>query len=158
MQELSQPVRDSKVICRSFCQKPWKRLHEQSHNSNQDLTKMAEAPYAPWRGTHGGCTYATRQSLEKASKEVVVITKCDHPPPSSFFFFSIVVKLAIQTMRCAVTLEETFTLQRTDEISIRLWGARKVCILERALIFLRLRRSLRDLFFFHFSLIFCRKR
>ena len=86
MQELSQPVRDSKVICRSFCQKPWKRLHEQSHNSNQDLTKMAEAPYAPWRGTHGGCTYATRQSLEKASKEVVVITKCDHP--ILFFFFN----------------------------------------------------------------------
>jgi len=34
---------------------------------------------------------------------------------------------------------------------------RKDSVLERALIFLRFRLSLRDLFFFHFSLIICKQ-
>ena len=63
-------------------------------------------------GVHTRHDNLLRKLAKKCHNEVT-------PPPSLFFFFSC-RELAIQTMRCAITLEETFTLQYTDEISIRL--------------------------------------
>ena len=80
-------------------------------------------------------------------------------PPLFFFFYFSYRELTIQMMRCAITLGETFySVIHTDvKLEFDLITSGLLCVLERALIFLRLRRSLRDLFFFHFSLISCRR-
>ena len=76
----------------------------------------------------------------------------DDPLPAAIHFFPSCRELAIQTMRCAITLQETFTLQYTDEVSIRLGyeglekGMRTTS---------RTGSHLLDLFFFHVSLILC---
>lgn len=53
----------------------------------------------------------------------------------------------------SLAAERAITLQENTHINHRDSARDERCALERARIFLRLRRSLRDLFFFHFSRI-----
>ena len=57
-----------------------------------------------------------------------------------------------QKQPCVLSLIEAITLRQSQRrMGMKMAG----CVLERALIFLRFRLSLRDLFFFHFSLMLC---
>ena len=78
------------------------------------LDRMAEAVMhleEAHEGEHTRHDNPLRKLVKKCYNEVTL-------PSSSFSFFFSCRELAIQTMRYAITLEETFTLQYTDEISL----------------------------------------